>query len=125
MSTNILSSLPVRFLLLFLLPLLSESVSVCGNGTDNPKCLQGLPNNPCKYLTLALEYIHDKRDSTVYIENGVYILYVLPLTTYQSVRNIKITGGTVEITCYNYNEVNAGLTSTSSDNYTEYVSSIL
>ena len=110
MSTNILGSLPVRFLLLFLLPLLSESVSVyvANNGTDSLDCLQGSPNNPCKNLTLALEYIHDKNDSTVYIENGVYDLLPSSLTMFQSVRNITIAGeGTVEVTCHY--EVNAGL----------------
>ena len=111
MSTNILGSLPVRFLLLFLLPLLSQSVSVyvANNDTDSPNCLQGSPNNSCKTLTLALEYIHDKNDSIVYIENGVYDLIPSSLTLFQSVRNITIAGeGTVEITCNH--EVNAGLT---------------
>ena len=111
MSTNILHSLPVRLFLLFLLPLLSESVSVyvANNGTDSPHCLQGSPNNPCKNLTLALEYIHDKSDSIVYIENGVYDLLPSSLTMFQSVTNITIAGeGRADIACHN--EVNAGLT---------------
>ena len=111
MSTNILHSLPVRFLLLFLLPLLSESVSVyvANNGTDSPNCLQGSPNNPCKNLTLALEYIHDKSNSIVHIENGIYHLLPSSLTMFQSVRNITIAGeGRADIACHN--EVNAGLT---------------
>ena len=117
MSTNILHSLPVRFLLLFLLPLLSESVSVyvANNGTDSPNCLQGSPNNPCKDLTLALEYIHDKNDSIVYIENGVYDLLPSSLTIFQSVTNITIAGeGRADIACHN--EVNAGLTFLRSSN---------
>ena len=115
MSTNILGSLPIRFLLLFLLPLESVSVYVANNGTDNPNCLQGSPNYPCKNLTLALEYIHDKNDSIVYIENGVYDLLPSSLTIFQSVTNITIAGeGRADIACHN--EVNAGLTFLRSSN---------
>ena len=110
MGAIVNSCVPIGLAILLFLPLLCESVSVyvANNGTDSPNCPQGSPNKPCKNLTLALEYIHDKSDSIVYIENGIYDLLPSSLTIFQSVKNITITGkGTVDIGCRN--EVNAGL----------------
>ena len=112
MGAIVNSCVPIRLAILLFLPLLCASVSVyvANNGTDGPNCLHGSPNSPCKNLTLALQYIHNKSDSIVYIENGVYdLLPSLIGTMFQSVRNITIAGkGTVKIECHN--EVNAGLT---------------